>query len=60
MDGAGVAFDEATPAELACLMHRMISDPALRGDVLAAQQARVQRLLARPVQEEFRGLLADL
>ncbi|MGD9611942.1 MAG: glycosyltransferase [Kiritimatiellia bacterium] len=60
MDGAGVLFDETTPAELAGLMHRMISDAALRAEICASQQARVQRLLARPVQEEFRGLLAGL
>ena len=60
MDGAGATFDEARPEELACLMHRAISDPALRGEILASQNARIQRLLARPVQEEFQGLLAEL
>lgn len=60
MDGAGVLFDGASPAELACLMHRMTTDAALRGEVLASQQARIQRLRARPVAEEFRNLLAAL
>ena len=60
MDGAGVAFDEASPEQLACLMHRMISDSALRNEILASQQARIRRLLARPVQEEFQALLAGL
>lgn len=60
MDGAGVMFGEASPEELACLMHRVISDSALRSEILASQQARIQRLLARPVQEEFQGLLAEL
>ncbi len=60
MDGAGVLFDEAKPEELAALMNRVISDRALRGEILASQQARIQRLLARPVQEEFQGLLAEL
>ena len=60
MDGAGVLFDEASPAELAALMARLISDAALRSEVLASQQARIRRLLARPVQDEFRNLLAAL
>ena len=60
MDGAGVAFDETSPEQLACLMHRMISDSALRNEILASQQARIRRLLARPVQDEFQGLLAGL
>ena len=60
MDGAGVAFDAASPEELACLMHRMMSDPALRNEILASQQARIRRLLARPVPEEIRSLLAGL
>ena len=60
MDGAGVLFDEATPAELACLMHRLTTDAALRGEVLAAQQTRIQRLRTRPVREEFTARLADL
>ena len=60
MDGAGVAFDETSPEQLACLMHRMISDSALRNEILASQQARIRRLLARPVQEEFQALLAGV
>ena len=51
---------EASPAELAALMARLISDAALRSEVLASQQARIRRLLARPVQDEFRNLLAAL
>ena len=41
-------------------MARLISDAALRSEVLASQQARIRRLLARPVQDEFRNLLAAL
>lgn len=60
MDGAGVLFDEAQPEELAVLMARMISAGPLRDEVRASQQDRIQRLLARPVQEEFMGLLNAL
>ncbi len=60
LDGAGATYDEATPAELACLMHRMISAGALRNEILAGQRERIRRLLARPVREEFQALLAGL
>ena len=60
MDGAGVLFDDATSAELACLMHRLTTDAALRGEVLASQQARVRRLRNRPVRQEFEALLTAL
>lgn len=60
MDGAGVLFADAGPAELACLMHRLTTDAALRGEVLASQQARIQRLRERPVRQEFEALLAAL
>ena len=60
MDGAGGMYDEASPGELACLMNRMLTDPALRGEVLASQQARVERLRARPVVQELQALLAGI
>ena len=60
MDGAGVLFDEAKPEELAQLMNRVITDGTLRSDILAGQQARIQRLMARNVPEEFQGLLNAL
>ena len=60
MDGAGVLYDEAKPEELAQLMNRVITDGGLRSDILAGQQARIQRLLARNVPEEFQGLLNAL
>ncbi|HOR74907.1 MAG TPA: glycosyltransferase [Kiritimatiellia bacterium] len=60
MDGAGVMFDDASPMELACLMHRLITPGPLRSTVLAAQQARIERLRARPVLQELRELLTAL
>ncbi len=60
LDGAGATFAEAKPEELACLMRRLTTDAALRGEILAAQRARIQRLAARPVQEELQGLLNAL
>ena len=60
MDGAGATFDEARPEELAGLMHQLISDGALREEVLAGERARIQRLLERPVQRELQDLLNAL
>ena len=60
MDGAGVLFDEARPEELAALMARVLADEALRSEILDSQRARIQKLLARPVQREIQGLSAEL
>ena len=60
MGGAGMMFDEARPEELAALMHRLLADAALRGEVLSSQQRRIQALQARPVRAEFQELLTGL
>ena len=60
MDGAGVMFDEASPQELACLMHRMITPGPLREEILASQRARIERLRSRPVPQELQNLLNAL
>ena len=57
--GGGHAFDDASPMELACLMHRLIT-PALAVNRAAAQQARIERLRARPVLQELRELFTAL
>ena len=60
MDGAGVMFDDASPQELACLMHRMITPGPLREEILASQRARIERLRSRPVPQELQNLLNAL
>ena len=60
MDGAGATFDEASPQELAGLMHRIIVPGPLREEILASQRARIERLRSRPVQQELQSLLAGL
>jgi glycosyltransferase involved in cell wall biosynthesis len=60
LGGAGVMFDDASPAELAELIHRVVSDQALRGEVLAAQQRRWNDTLSRPIEQELQTLLASL
>ena len=58
LGGAGVLYDDLTHAELAELIHRVASDRALRGEILTAQQRRIATLLARPIEQELRELLA--
>ena len=60
MDGAGATFDEASPQELAGLMHRIIALGPLREEILASQRARIERLRSRPVQQELQSLLDGL
>ncbi len=58
MDGAGVLVDDdATPETLALLWQRVLTDTALREEILNGQRARVQRALARPLRTELQALL---
>ncbi len=58
MGAAGVRFDELTPRELAVLAHRLVVETALRGEVLAAQAARVASWRARDLAAEWAALMA--
>lgn len=58
LGGAGVMYADASPAELAVLIHRVASEQTLRGEILAAQQRRMAALAARPIEQELRSLLA--
>lgn len=60
MDGAGVLYQDLPPAELACLLHRVVSDGNLRAQVLESQDKRVARARQRDIPSELRALLADL
>ena len=59
MGQGGVLYEDATPRELAVLMHRAISDVALRKEILASQDRRMAELRARRPEEELKALLAD-
>lgn len=59
MDGAGILYEDLEPAELAELMHRALSDPALRNEVMRSQRERIRRLRERRVENELKDLLAD-
>ncbi|MEI6243897.1 MAG: glycosyltransferase family 4 protein [Acidobacteriota bacterium] len=53
MDGGGVLYDVKDPARVAALMHAMVSDHAMGDRILAAQDAALDRLLAK----DFGGTL---
>ena len=59
MNGAGVRYDGLEPSELAELMHRVLSDQALREEILRSQQERMQQVRERNVDMELRNLLAN-
>jgi glycosyltransferase involved in cell wall biosynthesis len=53
MDGGGILYDRADPAHVAGIVHRVLSNPALEADVIARQDAAIERLKAR----DFDGLV---
>lgn len=60
MDGAGVLYDGLDPLELAKSILRVLSDSALREDILLSQQKRMERLREQRVDTELKALMAGL
>jgi glycosyltransferase involved in cell wall biosynthesis len=60
LGNAGVLYAGLGPAELAALMHRLVSDPALRAEVLETQRLRRAEVHARDARAEVAALLAEL
>lgn len=59
LNGSGVMYDDLRPAELGGLFHRVLSDPAIRADVLASQSRRMAEVRARNIEAELTELLKD-
>lgn len=57
MDGAGVVYDELSPAELAELMHLVLSDRTLRATIMESQRERIRKATSRDVGAELLALL---
>jgi len=53
MDGGGILYDRADPAQVAGIINRLLSNPALEADVLAKQDDALGRLKAK----DFDGLV---
>ena len=58
LDGAGVLFAQGTPPEvMAETIHRVLSDPALRTEVVKRQDERYARFRARDIWAELREFI---
>jgi glycosyltransferase involved in cell wall biosynthesis len=55
MDGGGILYDRTEPAQVAGIIHRLLSNPALEAEVLARQDGAVQRLRSK----DFAGLVLN-
>ncbi len=57
LDGAGVLYEDLDAPQLAYLMHLVLSDKALRNEILQSQQQRMQTILNRDLKKELAELL---
>ena len=60
LSGAGVLFDDPSPLDLAELIHRTVSDEALRREILDSQARRIEDIRARKPASELAPLLREL
>lgn len=58
LEDSGVLFDDCTPRVLAELIHRVVSDSALRSTILESQAKRIVRLRQRDLQADCRRLIS--
>jgi glycosyltransferase involved in cell wall biosynthesis len=59
LDGAGALFDDASPAQLAELMHCVVHDASIREEIVTSQQRRRHSLDTWDMQASFLKLLAQ-
>ncbi len=57
MDGAGVLYNDLTPAQLAVVMRDVAKNTAIRAAVLESQARRLEALRARDVAAELKSLI---
>lgn len=60
MDGAGVLYEDLAPVELGALFDRVLTDAALRNEILTSQQRRVQRAKDRNLEAEVKALMSGM
>jgi glycosyltransferase involved in cell wall biosynthesis len=60
MDGAGVLFDDKTPAHVARVINAIISDPVLQDRIVQGQLAAVERLRAKDFAGTLLGFVDDI
>lgn len=59
MGGAGVLYRDLEPAQVAALVHRVLSDPTIKAGILAGQETRMRLERQRDLHSELRQLLAE-
>ena len=60
MGSAGVLYEELDAVELAELINRVLTDSALREEILLSQKKRMEELLARDFGAELKALMSKL
>jgi len=60
LGGGGVLYEDLAPGELAALIERVLTDAALKNQILAAQDQRMADLRNRDAAAELRTLLAHI
>ena len=60
LGGAGVLLDSADPETVAAALHRVISDPAFRGEILAGQAERLKTFATDTVEARAREIFSAL
>jgi glycosyltransferase involved in cell wall biosynthesis len=58
LDGAGVQFDGLNSAEIALLIHHLLTKQDVRHHVLDSQNTRMEKIRKRDINSELRNLLA--
>jgi len=58
LGGSAAMFDEMEPREMAALFQRLLTDSALRGEILDSQDRRLEELRHNDLTEPCRALLA--
>jgi glycosyltransferase involved in cell wall biosynthesis len=60
LGSGGLMYDDASPEELAQLIHLVLSEPGLKQGVLDSQAKRMQQIASRDAAGELKSLLAKL
>jgi len=60
LGGGGLMYDDASPEELAQLIHLVLSEPGLKQGILESQAKRMQQIESRDAAGELEALLAKL
>jgi len=60
LGSAGIMYEDASPAELAVLLDRVVTDRGLRSEVIESQRRRMAEIAGRNAEAELRSLVERL